>query len=722
MAKKVKVDVEVNTNADEAGEKFVKLQTRIRETKIALQKAVEEGDTKSIKKLREELDELQDTFEKSQVQSKKFGDSLASVPGPAGLVGKAVKGLDDAFKFLIANPIVAVITAVAGALLGMYKALQQTKAGQEVLNKITDTFGAVLETVVNIVSTVAIPVFEFFGKVIDGVARAFASVTGKTEEYNKALANKEAARQFEANAEAIKKKLDEEGFKYDEFTKKKIEADIKYNERLAAINKSKDSEDEKRRKTLLAQQEKNKAIADADIERAKAVSAAQKDAADKAKAIADKAFADKISRMQSEDKLDEAKLEKLKQEALQVAKTEREKFEVEKQYNEQKYLLQRNNLIDLQNQYKKGTKEYQDYQTQLINLDAQRVAQVTSDKEKIKKLDEQEVKDKQASIKLLEDTAISAIQNEDLRVQTEYDKKRARERDELQKSKEFLLLTEEQRKQLLRDFDAATEIENQSRRDKKKSEALKDEAELLNIRKNAVMEGSAEYFDILRQIENNAYQQKLLDAKDNADKIEAIEKEHKANLKNIAVQEKLAQIQIAKERLDSIAQFAQQLGKIAGKNKTLAKAAIVIEKAAAIGQIVANTGIANAKAVAASPLTGGLPWTAINTATAALSIANTIREGIKAVQEIDKVQTPDGGGGGANAGGGGAPALPAYGGSIQAAAPQIGRSAVGTQGEIGSIIGQAMSDRPVQAYVVGSQVTSQQELDRRITLAARLGG
>ncbi len=721
MAKKVKVDVEVNDEqVDQAGEKFVKLQTRIRETKIALQKAVEAGDTASIKKLRNDLDDLEDSFEKTTTQSKKFGDSLASVPGPAGAVGKAMKGLDDAFKFFLANPVVAVITAIGLVFLGLYKALTQTKEGMAVLNKVTDAFGAVMETVVNIVSAVAMPVFEGLAKVIQFVGRAFASATGNLDSYNKSLADKEAARQFEANAEAIKKQLDEQGFKYDDFTKKKIEADLKYNEKLALINKSKDSQEEKARRTQLANEERNKAIADADIERSKAVTASQKEAADKAKAIADKAFSDKLAKIQSEDKLDEAKLEKLRQEALQVASTEREKFEVEKRFSEQKYLLQRNNIIDLQNLFKKDSKEYQDYQTQLINLDAQRVAQLTSDKEKIKKLNEDEVKDKQNSVKIIEDAAISAIQNEDLRAQTEYDKKRAREKEELQKSKEFLLLTEEQRKQLLKDFDAATDIENQSRREKKQAELLKDEAELLNIRKNAVMEGTVEYFDILRQIENNAYQQKLLDAKDNASKIESIEKEHKANLKNIALQEKLATLQIAKERLDSIAAFATQLGKIAGKNKAVAKAAIVIEKAAAIGQIVANTAIANTKAVAANPLGAGLPWTAINTATGALSIANVIREGIKAVQEIDKV--PGEGGGGVNAGSGAAPSLPSYAGAVQAAAPQIGRSAVGPAGDIGRIVGQAVSDRPIQTYVIGSQVSSQQELDRRITLAARLGG
>ena len=50
-------------------------------------------------------------------------------------------------------------------------------------------------------------------------------------------------------------------------------------------------------------------------------------------------------------------------------------------------------------------------------------------------------------------------------------------------------------------------------------------------------------------------------------------------------------------------------------------AALVVEKSAAIAQIIFNTGIANAKAVAASPLTFGQPWVTINTVSAGASIA-----------------------------------------------------------------------------------------------------
>ncbi|RSC96069.1 phage tail tape measure protein [Tenacibaculum singaporense] len=57
--------------------------------------------------------------------------------------------------------------------------------------------------------------------------------------------------------------------------------------------------------------------------------------------------------------------------------------------------------------------------------------------------------------------------------------------------------------------------------------------------------------------------------------------------------------------------------------KALAVKDVINNSAKSIAQITANTGIANAKAIAASPLTGGLPWTAINTAIATKQIAAT---------------------------------------------------------------------------------------------------
>lgn len=62
---------------------------------------------------------------------------------------------------------------------------------------------------------------------------------------------------------------------------------------------------------------------------------------------------------------------------------------------------------------------------------------------------------------------------------------------------------------------------------------------------------------------------------------------------------------------------------------------MIAEKATAIAQIISNTGIANAKAVAVMPLTAGQPWVSINTAIAGASIAGIIAEAGRAASQIN---------------------------------------------------------------------------------------
>jgi len=83
-------------------------------------------------------------------------------------------------------------------------------------------------------------------------------------------------------------------------------------------------------------------------------------------------------------------------------------------------------------------------------------------------------------------------------------------------------------------------------------------------------------------------------------------------------------------------QLATTISLLAGKNKDLALAGIALERATAISQIVSNTGIANAKAIAATPLTFGQPFVGINTVSAALSIATVLAQAVQSFGEVSK--------------------------------------------------------------------------------------
>ena len=192
--------------------------------------------------------------------------------------------------------------------------------------------------------------------------------------------------------------------------------------------------------------------------------------------------------------------------------------------------------------------------------------------------------------------------------------------------------------------------------------------------------------------------------------------------------------------------------------KTFAIISVVINAATGISKIAANLGtqlsqygVASAAATAAisegtallaTPFTApfGAALIAAGTANKALATKGALSAKLNAGLQIGaiaassavQIATITGAGkssrpaGSASSGGGSTDtATPAFSAPTQAAAPNIEKSNVSSEGKIGQIVTGAATQqgsRPLQTYVIGSQVSSQQELDRRISLSARMGG
>jgi hypothetical protein len=171
-----------------------------------------------------------------------------------------------------------------------------------------------------------------------------------------------------------------------------------------------------------------------------------------------------------------------------------------------------------------------------------------------------------------------------------------------------------------------------------------------------------------------------------------------------------AKLAIQNATLDNISRGVNLLQSLGIKNKAIQKGLVIAENAAGIAKTIINTMAANAKAVAASPTTGGMPFVAVNTISGAIGVATSIAATAKALSAL-------GGGGG---GGGAAPSMAGGGGAGASSAPQF--NVVGNSG-VNQLAG-VMSNReqtPVKAYVVPSDVTTGQSLDRNIIRNASLG-
>jgi hypothetical protein len=167
---------ELGASVELTGDAFVRLQKQIRDTQIELQKAAASGDTEAFKKLKGDLEELEDQLEAVQLRSAKFDDALADLPGPAGKVGQAIKGIDGAFKLLAANPGIAILGIASGLLLALRESLNRTERGQALLNKASEAFGKILGPIFATLEAVAFPVLQGFVKLLDLTAAGFNKV------------------------------------------------------------------------------------------------------------------------------------------------------------------------------------------------------------------------------------------------------------------------------------------------------------------------------------------------------------------------------------------------------------------------------------------------------------------------------------------------------------------------------------------------------------------
>ena len=294
-------------------------------------------------------------------------------------------------------------------------------------------------------------------------------------------------------------------------------------------------------------------------------------------------------------------------------------------------------------------------------------------------------------------TNLREAESERKRLQAEADaEKKEADAKELEAEKQLAEL-----KKQIRDAEANTEEE------KRALELIKIDEQFQALIEKAKANGLA-----TQELED-AQRQAKIDKQKQFDEIdEKREKEHQdkiSAIKNIEIQTE-QQIQQAKLALAS--QFGNLLTQIAGKNKTAAIAGVLIQKAASVGQIVANTGIANAKAVAASPLTAGQPFVTINSISAGLSIASSLAQAQKAIQQIQSAGPGASSGVGSTGGGGvNIPTTQAPSFNIVGSDPQT---------QLADAIGQ-QAQKPVKAFVVAGDVSTAQSLDRNIIQESSLG-
>jgi hypothetical protein len=693
MAEKVEIDIEVNSNIEPSIKALKELKKQLKETAAG---------SDEFKRISKNIKDVEDSLEESRAGAKGFVDMLEEAPGPLGqLFGGlrkaeiATKGFGTALKATGIGLIVAAIGGLVAAFSNVEGATKKLEPLMIGFEKILGGIFAALEPLIDSFLELATAALPYITK---GIGIFYSTLVG--------LFN--LVKNVGVGVGQILKGI---------FTLDFDSVSEGYDKIKNAIPAAMDAG----KAAFGRYEEGTKRLTKTEKENLKERGEANKNALE-----------EKKKQMEAQDKLDEAALEKLKAEALAVATTEQEKFDIEKGFAEKLYQLKLKDLNDRLALEKKGSAEYKNILAEITKLQADKLASDTDFAAKGKEIAEKAAEDLRKANEEARSKAeldLELQKEKGLLDEAEYEQalydmrvKYANSNEELVKAEIDLLkfkndekkkLAEEERQTALNNIQA--QFEDLDRANKQSELDFAQDLERLAQQKELLSQQEA----VELQNEELTEFQKTEIRKKYADARRAISDQEIATEK--AAQQAKHDINMA--YLGLFEQFGSLLGQIAGKNAGLAIAGVIIQQAAAIGQIIASTGIANAKSVAASPLTAGMPWVAINTISAGLSIASTIASAVKSIQQI-KQQAAQAGASGGTGGGSGAMTAP----SIPtprvagAAAPQINTTGgMNPSTQISETIASAQN-RPIRAYVVSGEVSSAQAMDRRVSNAATFSG
>ena len=744
--------------------------------------------TAEFEKLRGKLDELNDAQDKVNFQAGQFDDQLASLPGPIGQVGGAIKGFNENLnKFSLGFKLaLGAVTLIVGAFAAFKESLSRTEEGQAKLNKITEAFEKIMNGVFAVIEPVAMALADLLsglleneqvmkvlsttmgvlagtftavlnvgkalaGFVVNNLINAFKTLIGVGEGTGKVLKGiftfdldliKEGVSQV---GETVKKGVSNFTDNVKK-TAKGIGDGVVSGIKTGMETGSKAFTEGSKRLTVAekkAAEERRKARADANKQR---VADEKKEADDRVKAIEEAAKIETESYLSS------------------LSKRDQEIYKRGEKLNKDLETLERGRIAAVKEAQLKGFTDFSaiddQYKTARINAQqAYKNDEATINKnfddEEAKKAEEKAIREKELSQRTFDEFKFSQ-ENRLLELNNRYNREIAlvnakealllcaeglckadkdiiiadanERRVELERKKyedllalidaeekkalEVIGLNEEQKTRIALDAEAQRQALRQAQRD---DVVLGFETELSNL---------ATTFDRRRELVAAKEAELLAQENLTENQRTAIKQEAANERMAIDMAELDARAEVQNAYLDLTAQFGSFLKEIAGGNKKLAIAGIIIEQAAAIGKIIANTAVANAKAVAAFPVTLGQPFVTINTISAALGIASTVAGAAKSISQINSSNNSSAVGGGAtlprSAGGGGITA-PTAGGPTPV--PTI--LGAGGQASPGSQIAQTLSGitgRPIRAFVVSGDISSAQALDRRTNRAATFSG
>jgi len=638
--------------------KFKSLKVQIRQTTVALQEAEEKGDIKTFNKLKNDLDDLNDKFEITQLKSMKFTDALATLPGVAGFVGQSFQGLDKAFKLLIANPIIATIGALVGLFMALKESLSRTEEGTQKLAKIGEFLERVMNGLFAIIEPLANMLIDFVlgileskeaMKVLGQVVGVTAGILAGAFNIIKTLttfivtnfinAFKTAAGVLEGFGDVIAGVFT---FDYDRI--KKGVAQVR-DTVVTGFNKTVDNVKDTFKGLTKgtvdaftgAYDAAEKSFSEGFKRQTKRQKQLAKDAADAAEKIK-KAKQDEINANEAlQQSIDELAEAQRKKDQDKLKELQNQQSYLDKTYKREKERLQA--LLKLE---KEGTNEYKALKAEINALDAKYATDTTNLQKQIvetkKELYEKDVKNYQESVKQQERIREEAF---------------TKERNELD-----LKFAKNELSQL--EYNIRSVDLNKKQADERLSNIRTDNQKELDFYKSKYDQGLIDQDVYNKEVDriNTEFNDKEFAAKTVAGQASIDQQKFLAQtLVETKQYEKDALIELEQAKIGAIATLGNIISELAGENKALAVTGLLVEQAAAIADVLTRSARTKAdllakKAVYMSLIpnpitaaigtagvaatTAGLTTNTIGTITALASIAASTAAGIAKITSSKK--------------------------------------------------------------------------------------
>ena len=133
---------------------MAQLKQRAAELKSQLEVTSRSANPEEYKKLNKELEAVEDQMRQNKVSSGSLLDSFETIPGPVGSAAKSLRGLGQALKVLIANPIGIFLMAVVAAFMLLKNIIEGNKDAMTLFNGESQALSSVLDSLKRIATEV----------------------------------------------------------------------------------------------------------------------------------------------------------------------------------------------------------------------------------------------------------------------------------------------------------------------------------------------------------------------------------------------------------------------------------------------------------------------------------------------------------------------------------------------------------------------------------------